>query len=52
MRGVDRSLDVTVNALQVAVTVALALANQKIVLDKVEAINKTTSDSSPAPRSG
>ena len=44
MRGVDRSLDVTVNALQVAVTVALALANQKIVLDKVEAINKTTSD--------
>jgi uncharacterized protein YaaN involved in tellurite resistance len=44
MRGVDRSLDVTVNALQVAVTVALALANQKVVLDKVEAINKTTSD--------
>jgi uncharacterized protein YaaN involved in tellurite resistance len=44
MRGVDRSLDVTVNALQVAVTVALALANQKVVLDKVESINKTTSD--------
>jgi uncharacterized protein YaaN involved in tellurite resistance len=44
MRGVDRSLDVTVNALQVAVTVALALANQKVVLDKVEAINQTTSD--------
>jgi len=44
MRGVDRALDVTVSALQVAVTVALALAHQKIVLDKVEAINKTTSD--------
>jgi len=44
IRGVDRALDVTVSALQVAVTVALALANQKIVLDKVEAINKTTSD--------
>jgi uncharacterized protein YaaN involved in tellurite resistance len=28
----------------VAVTVALALAHQKIVLDKVEAINRTTSD--------
>ena len=34
----------TISALQVAVTVALALAHQKIVLDKVEAINKTTSD--------
>ncbi len=44
VRGVDRALDVTISALQVAVTVALALAHQKIVLDKVEAINKTTSD--------
>jgi len=44
VRGVDRALDVTVSALQVAVTVALALANQKIVLDKVSALNKTTSD--------
>lgn len=44
IRGVDRTLDITVSALQVAVTVALALAHQKIVLDKVEAINKTTSD--------
>ena len=44
VRGVNRALDVTVSALQVAVTVALALAHQKIVLDKVEAINKTTSD--------
>jgi uncharacterized protein YaaN involved in tellurite resistance len=44
VRGVDRSLDVTVSALQVAVTVALGLANQKVVLDKVTALNKTTSD--------
>ncbi|MDH3247511.1 MAG: toxic anion resistance protein [Acidimicrobiia bacterium] len=44
VRGVNRAIDVTVSALQVAVTVALALAHQKIVLDKVEAINATTSD--------
>ena len=44
VRGVDRALDVTVSALQVAVTAALALANQKIVLDKVSALNATTSD--------
>ena len=44
VRGVNRAIDVTVSALQVAVTVALALAHQKIVLDKVEAINTTTSD--------
>ena len=30
------------NALSVAVTLALALNNQKIVLDKVQAINRTT----------
>jgi uncharacterized protein YaaN involved in tellurite resistance len=44
IRGVNRARHVTVNALQVAVTLALALANQRIVLDKVEAVNKTTSD--------
>jgi uncharacterized protein YaaN involved in tellurite resistance len=44
VRGVNRSVDVTVSALQVAVTVALALAHQKVVLDKVEAMNRTTSD--------
>ncbi len=43
IRGVDRALDVTISALQVAVTVALALAHQKLVLDKIEAINSTTS---------
>ncbi|MES1954497.1 toxic anion resistance protein [Salinisphaera hydrothermalis] len=44
MRGVDRALNVTVSALNVAVTTALALANQRLVLDRVESINKTTSD--------
>lgn len=44
IRGVDRAINVTVSALNVAVTVALALANQKLVLDRVEALNSTTSD--------
>lgn len=44
VRGVNRALTVTVSALQVATTVAMALANQKIVLDKIESVNKTTSD--------
>jgi uncharacterized protein YaaN involved in tellurite resistance len=43
IKGVGRSVDVTVNALNVAVTVAFALANQKIVLEKVQAVNETTS---------
>jgi uncharacterized protein YaaN involved in tellurite resistance len=42
IRGVNRALNVTVSALQVAVTLALALANQKIVLEKVQAISATT----------
>ncbi|MGO1541508.1 MAG: toxic anion resistance protein [Luteimonas sp.] len=42
IRGVDRATNVTVNALQVAVTLALALANQKVVLKKIEAINTST----------
>ncbi len=42
--GVDRAVNVTVRALEVAVTVALALANPKIALTKIEALNKTTSD--------
>ncbi len=44
VRGVDRALDVTISALQVAVAVATAVAHQKVVLDKVEALNRTTSD--------
>ena len=43
IRGVERARNVTMSALQVAVTVALALENQKIVLDKVTALNTTTS---------
>lgn len=43
-RGVNRALNVTVTALETAVTVAMALANQKIVLDKVNSVSKTTSD--------
>ncbi len=42
IRGVNRALNVTVNALQTAVTVALALNNQKIVLTKVNALSQTT----------
>jgi uncharacterized protein YaaN involved in tellurite resistance len=44
IRGVDRAVNVTVNALQVAVTVALALNDQRIVLDKINAVNITTSN--------
>ncbi len=43
-RGVNRALNVTVTALETAATVAMALANQKIVLDKVNAVSQTTSD--------
>ena len=42
MRGVDRATNVTVSALQVAVTLALALANQRITLEKIMAVNETT----------
>jgi uncharacterized protein YaaN involved in tellurite resistance len=42
IRGVSRTVNVTVNALNVAVTVSLALANQRIVLKKIEAVNQTT----------
>lgn len=44
MRGVDRAFNVTVTALETAVTIALALANQRIVLDKITALNTTTND--------
>lgn len=42
MRGVDRAINVTVSALTVAVTVAMAMANQRLVLDRIEALNTTT----------
>lgn len=44
VRGVDRALNVTLSALRVAVTVALALSNQKLVLDHIDALNDTTND--------
>ncbi|OHA14665.1 MAG: hypothetical protein A3G49_05325 [Candidatus Sungbacteria bacterium RIFCSPLOWO2_12_FULL_41_11] len=44
VRGVDRANTVTINALNVAVTAAFALAKQRIVLDKIIGVNKTTSD--------
>lgn len=43
IRGIYRAQDVTMSALTVAVTVALALANQKIQLDKILKLNATTS---------
>ncbi len=42
VRGVDRALFVTVDALNIAVAAAMALANQKLVLDAVDALNTTT----------
>ena len=42
IRAVDRAEHVTVSALRVAVTVAGALYNQRIGLDKVKALNETT----------
>ncbi|MDR2613513.1 MAG: toxic anion resistance protein [Deltaproteobacteria bacterium] len=42
VRGVDRAKNVTVSALRIAVTVASALYNQKLTLDKIQALNETT----------
>jgi len=44
IRGVDRAKNVTVTALRTAVMVASALYNQKIVLQKIELLNETTSN--------
>ncbi|MGP3957710.1 toxic anion resistance protein [Nonomuraea sp. 3N208] len=43
-KGVDRATTTTVAALRTAVTVAQALAGQKLVLDQISALNATTSD--------
>ncbi|MDC7223546.1 MAG: toxic anion resistance protein [Spirochaetales bacterium] len=43
VKGVNRALNVTVTALEVAVTVAQALYHQKLVLDQIDALNQTTS---------
>lgn len=42
MKGVDRCLNVTITAMRVAVTVAMALANQKIVLEKIAKVTQVT----------
>ncbi|MGO4384456.1 toxic anion resistance protein [Specibacter sp. RAF43] len=42
IKGVDRARTTTISALRTAVIVAQALANQKMVLDQIDAINATT----------
>jgi len=42
IKGVDRATTTTVAALRTAVIVAQALANEKLVLDQVRALNSTT----------
>lgn len=44
IRGVSRSVNVTVTALSVAATLAIALQTQKKILRGVQAVNKTTED--------
>ena len=44
IRSVNRAQTVTIAALNVAVTVAGALYNQKIVLEKVKTLNQTTNN--------
>ncbi|GAA0989100.1 toxic anion resistance protein [Acrocarpospora macrocephala] len=44
IKGVDRATTTTIAALRTAVTVAQALAGQKLVLDQISALNQTTSD--------
>jgi uncharacterized protein YaaN involved in tellurite resistance len=44
IKGVDRASTTTVAALRTAVTVAEAMANQKLVLDQITALNSTTAN--------
>lgn len=44
IKGVDRATTTTISALRTAVMVAQALANQKLVLDQINALNTTTSN--------
>ena len=44
IRGVDRTVRVTVTALSVGATVAIGLSNQKMILDKVQESAKTAND--------
>lgn len=42
IKGVDRARTTTVSALRTAIIVSEALANQKLVLDQIDAVNATT----------
>jgi uncharacterized protein YaaN involved in tellurite resistance len=42
IKGVDRATTTTVSALRTAIIVAQALANEKLVLDQISALNTTT----------
>jgi len=44
IKGVDRATTTTISALRTAVIVAQALADQKLVLDQIAAINTTTGE--------
>ncbi len=44
IKGVERATTTTISALRTAVIVAQALANQKLVLDQISALNLTTSN--------
>ena len=44
IKGVERATTTTVSALRTAVIAALALGNQKLVLDQITALNATTGD--------
>jgi uncharacterized protein YaaN involved in tellurite resistance len=44
IRGVDRATTTTISALRTAVIVAQAMADQKLVLDQITALNATTSN--------
>ncbi len=44
IRGVERAKTVTISALKIAVIVASALYNQKIVLEKIQMLNATTNE--------
>ena len=44
IKGVERARTTTVSALRTAIIVAQALANQKLVLDQIDAVNTTTNN--------
>jgi uncharacterized protein YaaN involved in tellurite resistance len=44
IKGVDRASTTTISALRTAVIVAQAVANQKLVLDQISALNTTTAN--------